>query len=298
MEVCRRSTSSTRSTASDRRPCRPSGRGYSPDSVARDVVELPFGLLDPRFILGWVAAGDAARMALVLLDLLASLLEVLVACVWCRLGFHQCPSTRSYSALRWPSGSRSASWWPRGMPPACPSAAYISALRFSSRICASLLLRVRKIAPRVSRFELIAPPFVEAFIRLRVPPDHCVKHAFRSRAWAREWRFAVLGGFAAGLTLTALAAPDPAPAALGAAPIAVICLAAVRPSAESSAGRAIAWLALVALTTSLAGLLAGGARLHAIDAGALRAKAGTRATLSGFVAGVPRRDHGEVEVRV
>src|SRR3954452_11463320 len=126
MEVCRRSTSSTRSTASGRRPCRPSGRGYSPDSVARDVVELLFGLLDPRLIFGWVAAGNAAGVALVLLDLLASLLELLVACVRCRLGLHQCPSTRSYSALRWPSGSRSAALLARGMPPARPSGGRVS----------------------------------------------------------------------------------------------------------------------------------------------------------------------------
>jgi competence protein ComEC len=60
----------------------------------------------------------------------------------------------------------------------------------------------------------------------------------------------------------------------------------------------MAWLALIAAVAALAGLLVGGARLHAIDAGALRTPPGMHVSVRGFVAGVPRRDHGEVDVRV
>jgi competence protein ComEC len=42
----------------------------------------------------------------------------------------------------------------------------------------------------------------------------------------------------------------------------------------------------------------GGARIEAIDAGALRARPGTEASIRGVVAGVPRRAGGEVSVRV
>jgi competence protein ComEC len=113
----------------------------------------------------------------------------------------------------------------------------------------------------------------------------------------REWRFAVLAGLAAGLALAPLAAANPAPGALGALPIAVIALAALRPRRVGGAAD-WAWLALIALVAALAGLLAGGARLHAIDAGALRARSGAQASVRGFVAGVPRRNGEEVGVRV
>jgi competence protein ComEC len=115
-------------------------------------------------------------------------------------------------------------------------------------------------------------------------------------AWSGEWRFATLAGAAAGLALAPLAAADPAPAALGAAPIAVIGLVAVRPRDGGAA--ALAWLIVVGLVAALAGLLGGGARLHAIDAGALRAHPGQPATVDGLVAGVPRRTGDEVDVRV
>ena len=81
-------------------------------------------------------------------------------------------------------------------------------------------------------------------------------------------------------------------------PLAAITLAALRPAGASGPGPAMTWLALVAFVAGLAGFLIGGARVHAIDAGALRARPGTQASLSGFVAGVPRRSQGEVGVRV
>jgi competence protein ComEC len=113
--------------------------------------------------------------------------------------------------------------------------------------------------------------------------------------WLGEWRFATLGGAAAGLALAPVAAPDPALGALGAAPIAIIGLAAARPRSRDAA---VAWLVVVALVAALAGFLAGGARLHAIDAGALRARPGQLVSVDGFVAGVPRRNGDEVDVRV
>ncbi len=81
-------------------------------------------------------------------------------------------------------------------------------------------------------------------------------------------------------------------------PIAGITLAALRPDATSRPWIALNWLALLALVAALAGFLIGGARLHSIDAGALQARSGTRVSLSGFVAGVPRRSQGEVAVRL
>ena len=125
-----------------------------------------------------------------------------------------------------------------------------------------------------------------------------MKHVLGGREWSREWRFAALAGATAGLALAPLAPPDPVIAAVGAGPIAVIGLAALRPVEGSRPVAALTWLSLLALAAALAGLLAGGARLHAIDSGALRAQPGVHASLGGFVAGVPRRDHGEVAVRV
>jgi competence protein ComEC len=125
-----------------------------------------------------------------------------------------------------------------------------------------------------------------------------VKHLIGAWDWLREWRFAALAGVTAGLALAPLAPPDPSPAAIGVAPIAVITLAALRPREDARPGSALAWLGLIALTGSLAGLLVGGVRLHAIDAGALRARSGTHAAVDGFVSAVPRRNHGEVDVRI
>jgi competence protein ComEC len=125
-----------------------------------------------------------------------------------------------------------------------------------------------------------------------------VKRRIGARDWPREWRFAALAGITAGLALAPLAPPDPALPAVGAAPIAAITLAALRPREGSGARAGFAWLVLLALVAALAGLLVGGARLHAIDAGALQARPGLHVSMSGFVAAVPRRDHGEVEVRV
>jgi competence protein ComEC len=125
-----------------------------------------------------------------------------------------------------------------------------------------------------------------------------VKHRLGAHPWPREWRFAVLAGATAGLAVAPLAPADPALRALGAAPIAALTLAAIRPREGARPWPALAWLGLVALGAALAGLLVGGARVHAIDEGALRARPGAQISLSGFVAAVPRRSHGEVDVRI
>lgn len=116
--------------------------------------------------------------------------------------------------------------------------------------------------------------------------------------WLGEWRFAALAGLTVGLGLAALADPNPGPAVAGGVPIAVILLASVRPPAGGSVGAAGIWLALVALVAALGGLLGGGARLHALDDGALQARPGQHGRVDGFVAGVPRRNGDQVEVRV
>jgi len=101
-----------------------------------------------------------------------------------------------------------------------------------------------------------------------------------------------------GLGLAPVAPPDPSLSAVGAAPIAVGTLATLRPPDGARVWWALAWLGVLALVSSLAGLLVGGARLHAIDRDALRAPPGARVSLTGHVAAVPRRDHGEVDMRV
>jgi competence protein ComEC len=112
-----------------------------------------------------------------------------------------------------------------------------------------------------------------------------------------DWRFAVLAGAATGLALAPIAMAEPSARTLGALPLAVIALAALRPGRNGGLA-SWAWLSVIALVACLAGLLGGGARLHAIDAGALHARPGQQARIEGFVAGVPRRNSGEVDVRL
>ncbi|HET8593371.1 MAG TPA: ComEC/Rec2 family competence protein, partial [Solirubrobacterales bacterium] len=126
-----------------------------------------------------------------------------------------------------------------------------------------------------------------------------MKQWWRSRArdWGREWRLAALAGGTAGLALAPVAPARPSLAAAGALPLSVLALAATRPRGGSDRAFA-AWLAPVALVAALTGFLAGGARIQAIDGGALRARDGVRARAVGFTAGVPRRAEGEVSVPV
>ncbi|HET8592667.1 MAG TPA: ComEC/Rec2 family competence protein, partial [Solirubrobacterales bacterium] len=111
---------------------------------------------------------------------------------------------------------------------------------------------------------------------------------------AREWRFAALAGITMGLVLAPSAPARPSLAAAGALPLAVVALVATRPHGGGSWGASVAWLVPVALVAALTGYLAGGARIHAIDGRSLRAKEGSAVQLTGFIAGAPRRDDGEV----
>jgi competence protein ComEC len=111
-----------------------------------------------------------------------------------------------------------------------------------------------------------------------------------------EWRLAGLMGAALGLCLAPAVPGAPSPSALAAAPLALAVLAALRPRAGRLAGWA--WLLLVGVACALGGLLAGAARLEAIDSGALGAAPGTPAAVTGTVAATPRRYGGDVSVRV
>ncbi len=112
------------------------------------------------------------------------------------------------------------------------------------------------------------------------------------------WRFAALAGLTFGLALSPAAAVEP-PRLEGATAAALVVVAALARSAPRRGGpTAIPWLVAVALAAAVAGLVAGQARLAVIDAGAARPAAGTRVTVAGYVAAVPRRDHGTVAVRI
>jgi competence protein ComEC len=112
---------------------------------------------------------------------------------------------------------------------------------------------------------------------------------------AGGWRLAALAGVAAGLALAPTAGVSPPPSAIAAAPLALAALAATRPRPGAAM---LPWLCLVSAVGALAGLLVGGARVEAIDAGALQARPGAPAALSGTVVAPPRRSRGEVSVRV
>jgi competence protein ComEC len=121
--------------------------------------------------------------------------------------------------------------------------------------------------------------------------------ARRSDATA-GWRFAALAGVTAGLAAAPAAPARPTAAVAAALPMTVIALAASRPRSRAEPALAISWLAVVALVSAFAGFLAGGARVHAIDAGALVGRPGAKVSITGFVSGVPRRMGDEIGVRL
>jgi competence protein ComEC len=114
-----------------------------------------------------------------------------------------------------------------------------------------------------------------------------------------EWRFAALGGATSGLAAAPFASDfEVAGATPATIALLVACgcaLVAARPGGRRGA---TAWVALVALVAALAGLIGGGERLVAIDAGALEAPDGARSAIRGFVTAVPRHADGNVSVRV
>jgi competence protein ComEC len=115
-----------------------------------------------------------------------------------------------------------------------------------------------------------------------------------------DWRFAALGGATTGLAGAPFVGLEPAgaeaPVVLGVLVACALGLVAFRPRG----GGALAgiWLALVPLLAAGAGVVGGTERLAAMDAGALEARNGSRATARGFVTAVPRRSDGVVSVRV
>ena len=109
------------------------------------------------------------------------------------------------------------------------------------------------------------------------------------------WRIAALCGLSAGLSVSPLAPSAGGRGvalALGASCLAMLLL---RPGEGRSR---FAWLALICLGAALAGLLAGAARIRAIDAAAYSGEAGSRTSIAGYVVAVPRRSDGEVRVQV
>lgn len=109
---------------------------------------------------------------------------------------------------------------------------------------------------------------------------------------ARDRRPLFLAAATAGLALSPVAAGRvevrPGLVVLALAGLALIAL---RP-------RGRLWLSLALGAALTAGLLAGSARLAAIDGGAYRGPAGRPASVTGIVASVPRRSRGQVRVEV
>jgi competence protein ComEC len=112
------------------------------------------------------------------------------------------------------------------------------------------------------------------------------------------WRFAVVGGGAAGLAASAapgLPARTSPTELLAAALLTGVILCAAR--ARGRRGESVC-LVLVALAAGAGGLALGAWRIGAIDGAAFDGPAGARATATGFVTAVPRRSDGEVRVRI
>src|SRR3954452_16719901 len=110
------------------------------------------------------------------------------------------------------------------------------------------------------------------------------------------WRFAVIGGVAAGLALSSVVSPgagDQATPLLAAASIAGGALALVR-----ARRCGLVWLGLVVLAATTAGMAVGAMRMDAIDRGAFHGTIGREATARGFVTAVPHRANGDVTVRI
>jgi competence protein ComEC len=112
-------------------------------------------------------------------------------------------------------------------------------------------------------------------------------------------RLVALGGLAAGLGASPVAPPlRPSAGALGALAGATLWLVLAPPGERAGRLRRGAWLGAISVAAGAGGLLLGGARLAAIDAGALAAREGSRVTVRGFVEAAPRHSGGEVRVRL
>jgi competence protein ComEC len=111
----------------------------------------------------------------------------------------------------------------------------------------------------------------------------------------RDWRFALLGGATAGIAASPLAGASPSrPAAAAAMTGLALAAIASRPPGRAARG----WFCTLAGLGALAGLIEGTERLAAIDRGAMEGRDEARLSVTGTVAAVPRRAHGQVRVRV
>ena len=100
---------------------------------------------------------------------------------------------------------------------------------------------------------------------------------------------------AVGLALAGALGPRGGGPLLAVAVAALVALAAIR---ARGGARSAAWLVPLALAACALGLTIGSARVTAIDAGALDLPTGREVEVRGYVAAVPRREDGEVAVRV
>jgi predicted membrane metal-binding protein len=105
-----------------------------------------------------------------------------------------------------------------------------------------------------------------------------------------RWRFALLGGLTAGLAASPWLRGGGPSLALASA-IALTALVLARSASWT-------WIGCTATAAAALGLAIGGARLAAIDAGALAARPGSELTVRGFVSAVPKRSDGMVRIRV
>ena len=102
-------------------------------------------------------------------------------------------------------------------------------------------------------------------------------------------RLIVLGSAVLGLGVSPWLGPPPA---------SLIAAGLAAAGCAWAGGRSRARLGTLVVAAALAGLWVGAARVAAIDAGALTGPAGPRVAVRGFVEAVPRRQEGEVRVRV
>ncbi len=116
----------------------------------------------------------------------------------------------------------------------------------------------------------------------------------RAAGW---WRHLALAGLVAGLLASPhLAAPAGWAPALLVAAAALAWLGRLAPGGRSAGALLGVRLLAISALGAVLGLGVGGARVEAIDAGALTAPTGAPVTVAGYVDAVPRRAFGEVRV--
>jgi competence protein ComEC len=117
-------------------------------------------------------------------------------------------------------------------------------------------------------------------------------------ALAVAWWLAALSGLSIGVAAAPLLGSAASSAGLVFAGLAAAGLLALTAPRRVSKVASVVWLCLLGLASATLGAGIGGARVAAIDGGALDLSAGERVSVAGHVAAVPRRAHGKVAVRV